>query len=85
MPDSGTLTVRLSNDTKGKLATLADRTQRTRSFLAAEAITAYVERELAIVEGIERGRADVRAGQVTPHDEVAREGRKIIEAARAEA
>ncbi len=87
MPDSGTLTVRLSHDMKGKLATLADCTHRTRSFLAAEAITAYVERELAIVEGIERGRAEVRAGQgrVTPQDEVAREARAIIEAARTQA
>ncbi len=83
MPDSGTLTVRLSNDMRGKLATLADRTHRTRSFLAAEAITAYVERELAIVEAVERGRADVRAGRVTPHDSVAREAHAIIEAARA--
>ena len=85
MSDSGTLTVRLSNETKGKLATLADRTQRTRSFLAAEAIAAYVERELAIVEGTELGRADVRAGRVTPHDEVAQEARTIIETARAKA
>lgn len=85
MPDSTTLTVRLSNDIKGKLATLADRTHRTRSFLAAEAVAAYVDRELAIVEKIERGRADVRAGRVTPHDEVAREARAIIEAARAKA
>ena len=85
MPDSTTLTVRLSNDVKGKLAELANHTQRTRSFLAAEAVAAYVERELAIVQGIERGRADVRASQVTPHDEVAREARAVIEAARAKA
>lgn len=85
MPDSGTLTVRLSNATKGKLAMLVDRTQRTRSFLAAEAIDVYVERELAIVEGIKRGRADVRAGRVTPHDAAAREARAIIEAARVKA
>ena len=85
MMDTGTITVRLSIDTKGKLATLADRTQRTRSFLAAEAIAAYVERELAIVEGIERGRADVRAGRVTPHGEVTRDARAVIKAARAKA
>lgn len=85
MADSDTLTVRLSKDTKGKLADLAGRTQRTRSFLAAEAIQAYVERELAIVEAVERGRAEVRAGQVIPHDEVAREARAVIEAARAKA
>jgi len=82
MPDSSTLTVRLSNETKDRLATLAGRTKRTRNFLAAEAIAAYVERELAIVEAIERSRADVRAGRVAPHDEVAREAREIIEAAR---
>jgi predicted transcriptional regulator len=83
MSDSSTLTVRLSNETKDRLAILAGRTKRTRNFLAAEAITAYVERELAIVEAIERGRADVWAGRVTPHDEVMREVREIIEAARA--
>ena len=40
------------------------------------------EARLAIVEAIERGRAEVRAGRVAPHDEVAREAREIIEAAR---
>jgi predicted transcriptional regulator len=56
--------------------------RRTRSFLAAEAIADYVARELAIIEKIEQGRADVRAGRVVPHEEVAREARAIIEAAR---
>lgn len=41
-----------------------------------------MEHEAAIVEAIERGRADVRAGRVAPHDEVAREARGVIEAAR---
>jgi predicted transcriptional regulator len=82
MPDSSTLTVRLSDELKAQLAILAGRTKRTRNFLVAEAIAAYVERELAIVEGVERGRADLRAGRVTPHEEVAREAREIIEAAR---
>ena len=40
------------------------------------------EARLAIVEAIERGRADARAGRVTPHDEVMRQVREIIEAAR---
>ncbi|HSK41453.1 MAG TPA: CopG family transcriptional regulator [Arenibaculum sp.] len=82
MSDDATLTVRLSAETRDRLARLAGCTRRTRSFLAAEAIAAYVERELAIIEGIERGRADVRAGRVMTHDEVARETREIIEAAR---
>ena len=81
MSDSATLTVRPSSQTKNQLAELAGRTRRTRSFLAAEAIGAYVERELAIIEGIERGRADVRAGCVVPHSEVAREAVEIIDTA----
>jgi predicted transcriptional regulator len=82
LSESTTLTVRLSGRAKERLAELAARTRRTRSFLAAEAIADYVERELAIIEGIERGRVDVRAGRVTSHDEVIREARVITEAAR---
>ena len=83
MSDSTTLTVRLDGHVKVQLGELAARTRRTRSFLAAEAIAAYVERELAIVEGIERGRADVRAGRVALHDDVVGEAQAIVEAARA--
>lgn len=82
MTDSATLSVRLPTRTRDQLSDLAERTRRTRSFLAAEAIAAYVERELAAVEGIERGQADVRAGRVTPHEDVAREVHAIIGAAR---
>jgi predicted transcriptional regulator len=84
MSDSATLTVRLSTRTKEQLADLAGRTRRTRSFLAAEAIAAYVEHELAIIEKIERGQADVRTGRVVDHNEVTREARAIIKAARAQ-
>jgi predicted transcriptional regulator len=82
MSDSATLAVRLPSGTKDRLAELADRTRRARSALAAEAIADDVERELAIIGKIERGRADVRAGRITPHEEVAREARAIAEAAR---
>ena len=84
MPDSSTLTVRLPHELKAQLATLAGRTERTPNFLAAKAIAAYVEREMAIVEGIERGRSDVRADRVTPHEDVAREAREIIAVVRME-
>lgn len=82
MSDSATLTVRLPAQTKERLGALAGHTRRTRSFLAAEAIAAYVERELAIVDRVERGRADVRAGRVTSHEEVARQAHAIVESAR---
>src|SRR5207249_951585 len=69
-PSSITLTVRLKPKVKGKLDRLAKGTNRTRSFLAAQAITEWVERELEIVEGIQRGLADSRAGRVVPHHQV---------------
>ena len=75
---STTLTVRLDDDVKERLGRLASHTRRTRSFLAAEAIEAYVAREIEIVEGIERGRADVAAGRVVPHDEAMAELEAVI-------
>jgi predicted transcriptional regulator len=76
-----TMTVRLSSETKAKLTELAEHTRRTKSFLAGEAITDYVERELAIVAAIKRGLADMEAGRVTPHKEVMAELDDIIAAA----
>ncbi len=67
MSGSTTLTVRLSPQTKKQLGRLAAHTRRTRSYLAGEAITNFVERELAIVEGIKRGLDDMHAGRVVPH------------------
>lgn len=65
---SETVTVRISPETKSRLEALAGHTRRTKSFLAGEAIADYVERELAIVEGIKRGLADIEAGRTVPHD-----------------
>jgi predicted transcriptional regulator len=69
MPTSTTLTVRLTPAVKQQLGRLADATRRTKSFLAAEAIAAYVAREVDVVAGIERGLDDMRSGLVVPHDE----------------
>ena len=71
MSSSTTLTVRLRPKLKHELGKLAKRTRRTNSFLAGEAIADYVARERAIVEGIERGLADMKAGRLVPHEEVA--------------
>jgi predicted transcriptional regulator len=69
MNASTTMTIRLPAGLKEKLERLADGTHRSRSYLAAEAVSAYVERELSIIDGIQRGLADVAAGRVTAHDE----------------
>lgn len=68
MAASTTMTIRVTPDLKEKLGRLAHNTRRTKSYLAAQAVEAYVNRELQIIEGIERGLADVEADRVTPHD-----------------
>ncbi len=49
---------------KKRLGRLAEHTKRTKSYLAGEAIASFVERELAIVEGIKRGLEDMHAGRL---------------------
>ena len=79
---STTLTVRLPPDVKEQLAVLAKRTQRTKSFLAGEAIASYVAREIAIVEGVEQGLRDAQAGRIVPHEEAKRRINEVIESAK---
>ena len=78
---SATMTIRLDAELKEKLGRLADSTRRSRSYLAAEAVAAYVDRELAIIEGIRQGLADVDAGRVVPHEEAMDRLDAVIEAA----
>jgi len=79
MSVSTTMTIRLDPALKAKLGKLAQETRRSRSFLAAEAVEAYVDRELAILEGIEQGLADVAAGRTISHEDAMATVRKSIE------
>lgn len=81
MAASTTMTIRVSADLKEKLDRLAADTRRSRSFLAAEAVSAYVTRELAIVEGINQGLDDVRRGRTASHEEAMSELASIVDAA----
>lgn len=83
MTVSTTMTIRVSPETKRKLERIAGETRRSKSFLAAEAVSAYVERELEIIDGIRRGMADAEAGRVVPHDEAMAEIHAEIDAAEA--
>ena len=80
MTTSTTMTIRVSTELKDKLERLSQDTRRSKSFLAAEAVSAYVERELEIVEGIKRGLDDMHAGRVVPHDQAMDELDALIEA-----
>lgn len=76
--NSTTLTVRISPDVKKRLGRLADRTRRTKSFLAGEAISDFVDRELNIIDGIRRGIEDMQAGRVVPHTRAMRRLRATV-------
>jgi predicted transcriptional regulator len=78
MSASTTLTIRLSPQVKKRLGRLATHTKRTKSYLASEAITDFVERELAIVDGIKRGLDDMHAGRVVPHKAAMRRLRATV-------
>lgn len=81
MTTSTTMTIRLDPQLKEKLGKLAKGTRRSRSFLAAEAVETYVARELAIIEGIERGLADVEACRTVSHEDAMASVRQAIKVA----
>lgn len=85
--NSAKVTVELPIEVHDKLARISAVTQRDLASLTAEAVTAYVDRQLPIIEKIQEGLDDVKAGRVFSHEEVMAGLQKIIgraEAKRAE-
>jgi predicted transcriptional regulator len=72
---SATLTLRLDPLTSRRLARLASATDRTRSRLAAEAITRYLDEQAWQVEAIEEGVSAADAGELVAHAEVVKQVR----------
>ena len=73
---STTLSVRVEPEVKARLDALADATQRSRSFLAAEAIREYVEINEWQLQEIQNGVAEADAGEFASDDELASLARK---------
>jgi predicted transcriptional regulator len=67
---SSTLSIRLNSRTKSKLEALAKVSRRSKSFLAAEAIEAFVAAESWQLSEIEAGLQDLDADHVVEHQEV---------------
>jgi predicted transcriptional regulator len=65
-----TLSVRIDTDTKKRLEVLAKRARRSKSFLAAEAISAFVEAESWQLDEIQAGINELDHGRGVPHKEV---------------
>ena len=68
---STTLSVRIDARTKKQLEALAGRARRSRSFLAAEAITAFVAAETWQLNEIEAGLKELDEGRGVAHKDVA--------------
>ncbi len=67
---STTFTVRVDSAAKKRLEKLAKSTGRSRSFLAAEAINAYLDVNEWQVAGIKRAIASLDSGEGVPHEQV---------------
>jgi RHH-type transcriptional regulator, rel operon repressor / antitoxin RelB len=68
---STTMTLRLEDDMKSRLDRLAESTQRSKSFLAAEAIREFVENNEWQIAEVEAAIAEADAGEFASQDEVA--------------
>lgn len=70
-PMSTTMTLRLEDDVKARLDKLADATQRSKSFLAAEAIREFVENNEWQIREIKAAIKEANAGDFASDEEVA--------------
>jgi len=68
---STTMTVRLEDDIKDRLEVLAEATQRSKSFLAAEAIRSYVENNEWQIGEIQAAIKEADAGDFANDKDVA--------------
>ncbi len=68
---STTMTIRLEDEVKNRLDVLAEATQRSKSFLAAEAIKAYVESNEWQIAEIQTALIETDAGDFASDGDVA--------------
>ena len=67
-----TLSIRIDPKTKKRLDALSRRSKRSKSFLAAEAIAAYVDSEEWQLGEVQAGIAELDSGQEVSHEKVAK-------------
>lgn len=67
-----TLSIRIDSETKKRLDALSKRSKRSKSFLAAEAIAAYVESEEWQLGEIHAGIAELESGLEVSHQKVSK-------------
>ena len=70
MSDSTTITVRVDKSVKDRLENLAKETKRSKSSLAAEGISSFVDLEERQIAGIKKALDSIDRGRGAAHDEV---------------
>lgn len=70
MTSSASITARIDEETRDRLERLAEATQRSKSWLVAEAVRAYVDEQAWQVEAIRQGLAEAEAGSFANDAEV---------------
>ena len=73
MAETTTITVRIPIELRDKLDRLAKAMERSRSYVAVEALEIYARYEIEILDGIEEGIADFEAGRFKTHEQVVEE------------
>ena len=82
MAETTTITVRIPVELRDKLDRLAKAMERSRSYVAVEALEDYVRYETEILDGIEEAEADFEAGRFYTHKEAMAEFDNMVEEAR---
>jgi RHH-type rel operon transcriptional repressor/antitoxin RelB len=77
--DSAVVTARIDAALKAKLEALSRTTRRSKSYLAAEAIAAYVELNEWQIAEIEAGIAELDAGEVLSEEEAEERYRRLLQ------
>lgn len=70
MSKTAKLTIRIGEDVKSKLATIAKHEDRTPSYIVEQAIKDRIAYEEATVRAIENGLREAKCGEVVPHEAV---------------
>lgn len=79
MAETTTITIRIPVELRDRLDRLAKAMERSRSYVAAEALETYVRYETEILDGIEEAEADFEAGRYYTHEEAMAEFDRIVE------
>lgn len=63
------LNIRFAPETLKRLDAVAAATRRSRSFIANEALEAWISREIELIEDLQIGLEEIKAGKSIPHEQ----------------